>query len=885
LGELALGFVLAALAGVTWWLTRNRDSRAIVHWTSGWFFLFVSGALVVLSDGAPWAESAVHLMGPFFPFLMLGGALIYAGRPVPGWLVPLAFLLGIVRWSLDQVGYEYLDHGIALAFEPGALLAAAFLAFRAARQAPYHARQHLLAPAFLAVAAVETANSIWGMLGTGIATSHLLAWAVVGPVAVLVQIGVTRERILGWQQRTEQALSESEERFRALSDNAFDLIVEMDLEGHFTYANPRCEEWFGIPSSELTGTLARELVHPEERASILAWFGDQGGAGGEKLITVRARHCDGSWRWLEINGRTFEAGGERRVVANCRDVTEHIELHERLKDARDRLEQRVEQRNAQLHAAIASLEEEIGERGRIEYELRVSEERWRNVSQLTSDLNFALTLEPDGTLTTDWVTHAITQISGYSLDDLDVMGWQAIIHPEDLDRVVAHLTGIHHGETREYDSRVVTRDGDVRSMRTRITGSLSPVDGKLRVLGGSRDVTEVLRAEEERRRLETHMQEAQKLESLGVMAGGVAHDFNNVLAVILGNSALAAREAPPESRLAKQLERIRSAAKHAEALTNKMLTYSGKASVSLKPLDLSGLIEDMSQLLEAAISKKCRLETSLEHGRTLVEGDPTQLQQVVMNLVSNASEAIGNRSGRVAVCCGLMTADAAYLADTVGSGDLAEGEYVYVEVSDPGEGIDGQIRKRIFEPFFSTKFTGRGLGLASVLGIVRGHRGAIKLVTEPGRGTRFRVLLPPATSSALPERTRPHVRRAETRGGTILVVDDDEAVLELAGEFLVRSGLHVVTADGGREALEILRADAEKRIDAAVLDLAMPDLDGRETLLEIHRVRPGLPVVVASGFGEEASAESFPAKEIAAFVRKPYEPEVLIDAVRTALDA
>jgi CheY-like chemotaxis protein len=197
--------------------------------------------------------------------------------------------------------------------------------------------------------------------------------------------------------------------------------------------------------------------------------------------------------------------------------------------------------------------------------------------------------------------------------------------------------------------------------------------------------------------------------------------------------------------------------------------------------------------------------------------------------------------------------------------------------------MDQEIRKRIFEPYFSTKFAGRGLGLASVLGIVRGHGGAIKLVTEPGRGATFRVLLPPATRTDRPASSEARPRDTAIQGGTILVVDDEEWVLEVAREFLERSEFDVVTAEGGRKALEILRGDAGKTIDAVVLDLSMPDLGGQETFLEIRALRPDLPVIVASGFGEETSAERFPVNEIAAFLRKPYEPEDLIDAIRASL--
>jgi two-component system cell cycle sensor histidine kinase/response regulator CckA len=314
-----------------------------------------------------------------------------------------------------------------------------------------------------------------------------------------------------------------------------------------------------------------------------------------------------------------------------------------------------------------------------------------------------------------------------------------------------------------------------------------------------------------------------------------------------------------------------------------MLMYSGKASVSLRPLDLCELVDEMAELLEASVSKKCRLETALERGRTMVEGDPTQLRQVIMNLVTNASEALRDHPGRVEIRTSLVSADAAYLSGTLGGGDLDAGDYVCLEVSDTGEGMDEEIRKRIFEPFFSTKFTGRGLGLASVLGIVRGHRGAIKFVSEPERGTTFRVLLPLARRGALAAQSESRPPGAVTQGGTILVVDDEDWVLEVAREFLERGGFDAVTAGSGREALETLRGDAGGKIDAVVLDLTMPDLDGQETFLEMRALRPGLPVIVASGFSEEMTADRFPADEIVAFVHKPYEPEALIEAIRASL--
>ena len=885
MSDFAFGLLLLLLCGVTWWLTRNRDARPIALWMRGWLFMFAAAAILFLGANASWRDPAVHMLGPFFPALLLAGTLAYAERPTPIWLIPLAFAVGAVRAGLELFGgqVQQFEHGIALIFEPGCVLAAAFVAFRVDRRAAGPPSQHLLAPTFLVLAIIETANALWGMRGADLTMPHLVAWAVMGPLAIVLQVAVSRDRALVEQRRAAQALGESEERFRALTDNAFDLVAEMDPEGEFTYVNPRYEEWLGRPGAALIGTRGLDLVHPEDRERALTWFRAEGTSARDTLLTLRARHRDGSWRWVETSKGIYGAGGAIRIVINSRDVTRRMRLDAELRRNREELEVRVEERTAELNQAVADLEEEIAERQRAEHELRVSEERWRNLSELSSDMSYAICVEPDGSQTLEWITQAVSRISGYSTDEITARDWHSLLHPEDADRMAPYLASANEGETREVEGRIIARDGGTRWLSVHVTGARSPVDGKLRILGAVRDVTEARMAEEEQRRLEAQLKEAQKLESLGILAGGIAHDFNNLLAVILGNETLAMSEAEKGSRLAKQLDRIRSAAKHAETLCTQMLTYSGRASISLSPLDLSDLVEEMRELLKASISKKCQLEIYLDPDGTMVEGDPSQLRQVIMNLVTNASESHRDRPGRVTIRTGLVSVAAEYLEGIFRPADFAEGSYVYLQVTDTGEGMKEEISGRIFEPYFSTKFEGRGLGLASVLGIVRGHGGAIKVETKPGGGTTFLVLLPPTARAALlaPSPSRP--RDATTHRGTILVVDDEEWVLELAREFLERSDFDVVTADGGREALEILRVDGGKTIDAVVLDLTMPDMDGRETFLEIRALLPDLPVIVASGFGEEATAGRFPLDEIAAFVRKPYEPEDLVDAVHDSL--
>jgi CheY-like chemotaxis protein len=364
-----------------------------------------------------------------------------------------------------------------------------------------------------------------------------------------------------------------------------------------------------------------------------------------------------------------------------------------------------------------------------------------------------------------------------------------------------------------------------------------------------------------------------------MLTGGVAHDFNNLLAVILGNSRMALAEAAPGSPLHSRLARIGAAAEHGARLTEQMLAYSGKTGVALKPLDLSRLIEEMSDLLRASVSERCALEFDLAP-RAAVEGDGTQLRQVVINLVTNASEALADGVGKLFVRTGLVEQDARALAGAAGAKDPRPGRYAFVEVADDGQGMDAATKARIFEPFFTTKFSGRGLGLAGVLGIVRAHRGVVRVESEVGRGTSVRVLLPePYSAVADPA---PPAHEPQARRGTILVVDDQSYVIEIAQAFLERAGHRVLTASGGRAAIECFR-ERGHQIDAVLLDLAMPDANGEQVLLELQRLRPDVRVIIATGYTDEARSERLASQGVAGFVHKPYEPEAILEQVDRAL--
>lgn len=396
------------------------------------------------------------------------------------------------------------------------------------------------------------------------------------------------------------------------------------------------------------------------------------------------------------------------------------------------------------------------------------------------------------------------------------------------------------------------------------------------------DTTDLVRAEEERRRLDLQVQQTQKLESLGVLAGGIAHDFNNLLVAILGNAGLALMELPPESPAWQTVLAIETAAQRAAELTRQMLAYSGKGKFVIEQLNLSRVVEEMAHLLEISVSKRAVLKYRFAPDLPAIEGDATQLRQVIMNLITNASDAIGDRSGVISVSTGLIDADAAYLKTAYMDDDLPEGQYVYLEVADTGIGMDAETAARIFDPFFTTKFTGRGLGLAAVLGIVRSHRGAIKLSTVPGRGTTFTILFPAAGPPAPPgPAPAPETASAPLPRAVILVVDDDETVRAVTRRMLELSGFTVLLAADGAEAVALYRE--RPGIDLVLLDLTMPAMDGEETFRELRRLDPGVRVILTSGYSEQDAADRFAGTGLAGFIQKPYRPQDLIEKVRVAL--
>ena len=389
------------------------------------------------------------------------------------------------------------------------------------------------------------------------------------------------------------------------------------------------------------------------------------------------------------------------------------------------------------------------------------------------------------------------------------------------------------------------------------------------------DRTKQRRAEEEHRQLEIQMLQSQKLESLGLLGGGIAHDFNNILAGILGYADLALNELPDDAPSAKSIREVIEASKRAADLCNQLLAYSGEGKFVVEAIDISQLVREMTHLLEVTISKKTKLKCNLAKALPAVECDATQVRQVVMNLIVNASDAIADGTGRITVSTFVRACDRQYLSRTYLGESLLEGEYVCVEVSDTGCGMDEATKGRIFDPFFSTKFTGRGLGLAAVMGIVRGHRGAVMVDSKTGEGTAFTVLLPASDKAYTKGAAAPPDEVSWTGSGTVLVADDEAVIRAVATTMLEKIGFKVLSAKDGREAVDLFREHSGE-ICSLLLDLTMPALSGVEAYNEMKKIGLDVPVIFSSGYNKQAEIRLLVGNERLGFLQKPYR----IDSVR-----
>jgi two-component system cell cycle sensor histidine kinase/response regulator CckA len=507
-------------------------------------------------------------------------------------------------------------------------------------------------------------------------------------------------------------------------------------------------------------------------------------------------------------------------------------------------------------------------------ELQWSEDRFRAIAEYA--YGWENWFGNDGRLL--WVNEAVERLSGYTKAECMAMPNYPlpIVHEEDREDFGEKFRAAMKGSTGSgYEFRIVRRDGRQAWAALYWQPILNSAGERIGHRSSILDITE-------RKEFETQLQHTQKLESLGVLAGGIAHDFNNILMGILGNADLALMDLPENAEVRRNIERIVTSSQRAADLCRQMLAYSGRGSFVIQPLDLSDLLQEMQHFLAVSVSKGVETVYELAEEIPAVEADVTQLRQIIMNLVINASDAIGAAGGRIRIRTGARKCAAEELRQSYLREELPPGLYVYIQVEDNGAGMDDETIKRIFDPFFTTKFQGRGLGLAAVLGIVRAHRGAIRVSSARGVGSTFTVFLPASTRSAesLERVARPDV---PTRGtGTVLFVDDEESVREVGRAILHKAGFTVLTARDGEEALDVYTQEHD-RIDVVVLDLTMPRRSGLETLKALRTVRSNVRVIISSGYSEDESVNQFEKRDLAGFIQKPYRPIDLTAKIHDAL--
>ena len=535
-----------------------------------------------------------------------------------------------------------------------------------------------------------------------------------------------------------------------------------------------------------------------------------------------------------------------------------------------------------LRERSADLQREVAERVRTEEALRASEQRFRTIFDSVHDAIMVLELETGRILDVNARMAELWGLEREQARGLEVAALSAGEPPYTQSEARQWMERAALGEPELVEWLAKRQDGHRFWVELNVRRATIGNDDRLLVV--ARDISDRKRAEEERHQLEERILHAQKLESLGVLAGGIAHDFNNLLCAMLGYADMAARDLDPRSPAADKLDRIRDAATRASDLCRQMLAYAGKGQMAVERVDLSRLVEEMSELLRASVAKSSYLWLKLERDLPAVKGDPGQLGQIVLNLMVNASEALGKSPGRISLCTGRMRCTRERLSAAYVGEDLRPGEYVYLEVGDTGCGMDEQTLARLFDPFFTTKFAGRGLGLSAVLGIVRSHQGAIEVKSSPGGGSTFTLLLPASPSE--PDTKREPVRAAGPwqGSGTVLLVDDEPMMQSVGRALLETLGFTVLVAEDGRAGVETFRSNAD-RIALVLLDLTMPELGGEQTFERIRGIRPDARVLLMSGFGEKDSLDRFAGRGLAGFLQKPFSLDALAAKLQQVLAA
>jgi PAS domain S-box-containing protein len=635
-----------------------------------------------------------------------------------------------------------------------------------------------------------------------------------------VTLDVTERRL------SEEAVRASESQLRDLANSMPQMAWMANPDGYLFWYSDRWYEYTGTTFSDMEGWGWSSVHDPDLLSDVVSRWQKAIREGSEFEMEFPLRDASGRFRWFLTQSRPiFNSKGE--VVRWFGTNTD------------------------------------IDDKKRAEKALRESEELARSVIQNSPDCVEVL----DASGITLLVNASGCRVFGFEEGSVQRSKWTDAWPAKDREPASRALQAALAGRAVVFQDSRRTANGPERQWEISVTPIVDDQGNVSKILCISRDVTQRLRAEEE-------LRQTAKLESLGIMAGGIAHDFNNLLTGILGNASLLAETADLSSMTL--VEDIVAASQRAADLTRQMLAYSGRGRFEVRAIDLSSLVREILRLVRPMIHKDVSIELNLAEKLPSVEADPGQMQQLVMNLVINAAESMGGLPGRVTISSGVATEE-----DDV-TGEIPPGHYVVLEVQDTGCGMTEETKSKIFDPFFTTKFTGRGLGLAAVSGIVRGHNGELRVKTAPGEGTSFKIFLPAREVKPGAAEQRPSTARWQDRG-TVLLVDDEEFVRRVGRASLTRHGYDVLLAENGKEAVDLFTLHASD-VSLVILDLTMPVMGGEEALGRLRQIRPDIPVVVCSGYNELEVAERFTSQSMAGFIQKPYTASALAQTVKSILE-
>ena len=640
------------------------------------------------------------------------------------------------------------------------------------------------------------------------------------------------------RKRAEWELLKSAARYRALIEASGQVVWTADSSGR---RDETSRAWWtditGQSYEQSEGWNWLDAVHPDDRERVKHQWMDAVEAKRTLKSEYRVGMRNGSYRTFMVRGIPVENadGTFREWVGTFTDVTE----------------QKLAENAIAVSAAKLRAYFETASQGII----RVNEQG--QIEELNTKL---------------------LELCGYSREEL--IGQEVtILVPEELRKPYSkHIAGLFRApRTRPMGTglELTARHKDGHEFPVEMGLSFVEAPEGLRALAFVSDITE-------RKRSEAALLESQKLESLGVLAGGIAHDFNNLLVGVMGNASLL-QIAPLADVYRETVSEILKASQRAADLTRQLLAYAGKARFDMRPVNLSALVKEINTLVHASIPKTVYVRLDLNERASSIHADAGQIQQVIMNLVINGAESIPrNTPGVVVVRTGEQEIDAEYAHVHFGAGQVEPGRYVSLEIQDTGIGMDEATRLRIFDPFFTTKFMGRGLGLSAVLGIVRAHGGALRVESRPGEGSTFHVVFP-ALGVAVPEESQAEHEIDLSGHGLILVVDDEATIRRTAKMALERYGYEVLVARDGQMAVEIFEERADE-IRLVVMDLTMPEMGGEEAVRRLQSIRPGVRVILSSGYHEMDVIQNFDGQKLAGFIQKPYNIRTLATKVKAALE-